>query len=194
MDESERSLRICQEERCQAARSEVHRYSGLTASRFLPHRRTRRKQLRGRFRDGWIEHPRLGGDLAGDFVEAFAAGGDLQAVRGYLHGVVGQAILPADALSSASRRRLKAGGSQDWLPHTDALLHFFFMVTVTSASGVLRKRTKESSVNTLTRNCAVPVALARSMGSASTAAMRATRLRGPVTSISGGSTWYSCTA
>jgi hypothetical protein len=30
---------------------------------------------------------------------------------------VGQAILPADALSSASKRRLKAGGSQDWLPH-----------------------------------------------------------------------------
>src|ERR1022692_1631999 len=30
---------------------------------------------------------------------------------------VGQAILPADTLSSVSRRRLKAGGSQDWLPH-----------------------------------------------------------------------------
>ena len=30
---------------------------------------------------------------------------------------VGQAIVPADALSSASRRRLKAGGSQEWLPH-----------------------------------------------------------------------------
>jgi hypothetical protein len=31
--------------------------------------------------------------------------------------LVGQAILPADTLSSVSRRRLKAGGSQDWLPH-----------------------------------------------------------------------------
>jgi len=35
---------------------------------------------------------------------------------------VGQAILPAGCplgpLSSVSRRRLKAGGSHDWLPHT----------------------------------------------------------------------------
>jgi hypothetical protein len=28
---------------------------------------------------------------------------------------VGQAILPADTLSSVSRRRLKAGGGQDWI-------------------------------------------------------------------------------
>src|ERR1035441_456235 len=34
---------------------------------------------------------------------------------------VGQAILPADALSSASRRRLESGGSQDWLPHCHSL-------------------------------------------------------------------------
>src|ERR1035437_7873624 len=31
---------------------------------------------------------------------------------------VGQAILPADTLSSVSGRRLTAAGSQDWLPHS----------------------------------------------------------------------------
>ena len=39
----------------------------------------------------------------------------------------------------------------------------------------------------------VPVALARSMGSAATVATRVTLLRGPVISICGGSTWYSVT-
>jgi hypothetical protein len=33
---------------------------------------------------------------------------------------VGQAILPAAAFQAA--RRLKAGGSQDWLPHSEAWL------------------------------------------------------------------------
>src|SRR5258708_39041769 len=32
--------------------------------------------------------------------------------------LVGQALLPAAAFQAASARRLKAGGSQDWLPHT----------------------------------------------------------------------------
>ena len=63
-----------------------------------------------------------------------------------------------------------------------------FLVTVTTASGEPRKRTKESSVKTLTRNCEVPVLLERSIGSAITEVIRSTRLRGPVMSISGGST------
>src|ERR1035437_2000718 len=36
--------------------------------------------------------------------------------------LVGQAILPADMLSGVSRRRLKAGGSQEWMPHNSTTL------------------------------------------------------------------------
>src|ERR1022692_2029129 len=42
-----------------------------------------------------------GGDLAGDFVQAFAAGGDLQAVGSHLHGITRWATAP-----SRSRLRL----------------------------------------------------------------------------------------
>ena len=55
-------LEFRKEERCQAARSAIHRHPEPAASRVLSHQPARARQLRRRLRHGWIEHPRLGGD------------------------------------------------------------------------------------------------------------------------------------
>src|ERR1039458_5746978 len=61
-----------------------------------------------------VAHPdalQPGGDLAGDLVQAFAAGGHLQAVRYYLHGFTGwETVL--------SPSRIRAGIGRTFAPRT----------------------------------------------------------------------------